>query len=151
MCAIIFAVIVEKITPSYLDSIRSSFDSPHAHEELEIFYSTVEAKLDELEMTDGFKSPSPKPISYRIAVIPDQWIGDNFGVGWGTSRGVWGAAYAHINSKNDLVAIEFYGSRSGCFVSRDPTLQPIRFYSIVRLRRSPLSVTAIINGEHGEG
>ena len=138
VCAIIFAFIAERIPPSYLDSVRSSFDSPNAREELEIFYSTVEAKLDELEMADGFDSPSPEPISDRIAVIPDQWVGDSFGVGWGTRRGIWGATYAHINKENELVAIEFYGSRSGCFVSRDPMLQPIQFYSLVRLRRSPL-------------
>ena len=59
----------------------------------------------------------------------------------------WGRVLAHYDDDDRLQAIEFYGSRSGGFLSRDPNLKPKMRGRLERLNDGPLYITARITGE----
>ena len=58
-----------------------------------------------------------------------------------------GEVLAHYNDDDRLQAIEFYGSRSGGFLSRDPSLKPKMRGKLKRLNDGPIYITARITGE----
>ena len=55
----------------------------------------------------------------------------------------FGDILAHYDASEKLIAVEFYGSRSGCFVHRDPAMPvPRNFKSQIPIKTSPPCVTA---------
>lgn len=64
----------------------------------------------------------------------------------GPSLPSYGEVLAHYDDNDRLQAIEFYGSRSGGFISRDPSLKPRMRGRLERLNDGPLYITARITG-----
>lgn len=72
---------------------------------------------------------------------------------WGTSGhqsglafAAWRSVLAHYDDQHQLRAIEFYGSRYGAFVSRDPSLHPTMEGELKQLAGAPVFITARITG-----
>jgi hypothetical protein len=122
------------VTPviSYEEMIRRHFGSPEAIRELGVLYDRVEKSGESLA-----------PAGARVRDIPRDWMPEKFSFEWGTLyyRGEASRVVAHFDDHGGLVAIEFDGSRCGCYVSRDAARCPRQFRTLQRLSDGPLYVT----------
>jgi hypothetical protein len=115
---------------SYENQVRRHFASPEAIRALATLYERVEKEGRTLE-----------PVGAKVRGIPYDWMPQEFSREWrlyyvGVSRVV-----ALFDDRRELVAIEFQGSRCGCFVSRDAERCPSSFRTLERFAISPLFVT----------
>jgi hypothetical protein len=58
----------------------------------------------------------------------------------------FGDVLAHYDGQHQLRAIEFFGSRYGGFVSRDPALKPKMWGELQQLAGAPIFITARVSG-----
>jgi hypothetical protein len=59
-----------------------------------------------------------------------------------------GDVLAHYDAGDKLLAIEFYGSRLGCFVHRDPEMEiPRNHRSTIKIASGNLNITAWASGD----
>jgi hypothetical protein len=115
---------------SYEERVRAYFGSPDAIRSLAKLYERVESDGKTLE-----------PAGARVRAIPRNWLPQESPGAWGFYYGEASRVIAHFDERGALVAIEFDGSRDGCYVSRDATRCPASFASLQRLAKSPLYVT----------
>jgi hypothetical protein len=84
----------------------------------------------------------------KIRRVPKSWLPEQFSDFWGgvlnDSSVEWGDVLAYYDERDALVGIEFFGSRYGCFVSRDATRCPSWFHTLRRLSERPLYITTRI-------
>jgi len=60
----------------------------------------------------------------------------------------FGNVVAHYDADGKLAALEFFSSRSGCFVYRDPEFKlPRTFDSQITIRTEPPCITAWTHGD----
>ena len=133
--------------PSYSEMARKNFGTTEAKSDLADLYNRVKLSNPNSDLEDAEGHIRPELIGVSIKRVPSSWIGTKYGSSWGS--GMWGSVFAHFDSDNELLAIEFYGSRYGCFVSHKPMLSPVKFASLVRLHDGAIFVTARITGENG--
>jgi hypothetical protein len=115
---------------SYEKMVRDDFGSPEAIRALATLYERVEKEGRTLE---------PAGASQRQ--IPQTWIPKEFLRSWGHYYSDVNQVVAYFDDRGSLVAIEFDGTRCGCYVSRDATRCPGGFGSLHRLATTPLYVT----------
>jgi hypothetical protein len=119
---------------SYEKTVREEFGTPSAIHSLTELYERVAKGEQTLE-----------PVGAKLRRIPPSWIPNNFSPIWRDDRDTAIAQVdAHFNEQGVLVAIEFDGSRYGCYISRDASRYPASFASLQRLAISPLYVTGRI-------
>jgi hypothetical protein len=136
------------ILPGYDQAAKEQFGSPEAVAAIATLYSRLEAAPSDpalkviKEKVSGFPS---------VRKIPRSWLPKEFSTLWSTSTDdapvEFGNVLAYYDEKDNLLAIEFYGSRWGCFASRDATRCPSWFQSLHRLAEKPLYVTSRITGD----
>jgi hypothetical protein len=136
------------ISPNYIEDAKTQFGSPEAIAAIESLYARIEAAPTDPALKIVQEKVSDFP---GIRKIPKSWLPQQFLPIWGTtldnSYAGFGDVLAYYDNKDALIGIEFYGSRYGCFASRDATRCPSWFQSLHRLAEKPLYVTSRITGE----
>jgi len=138
---------------SYEGMARCDFGSAARIALLTGFFETCEKRprTDFAEVPDDpdvFNFPETRVIPN--SAIPKELVD----AGWGTYDDPtwapsisWQSVLAHYDEKQQLRAIEFYGSRYGAFISRDPALKPRMPGELQQLAGAPVFITARITGE----
>jgi len=132
VCALaLFALRSVAGSTSYEKMVRDQFGSPEAIRALAALYEHVEA--------DGH---TLRPAAAKRRLIPQSWIPTEFAEAWRIYYDLdVNEVVAHFDDSGSLIAIEFDGSRCGCFVSRYSSRCPSSFDSLHRLATAPLYVT----------
>jgi hypothetical protein len=136
------------IAPGYEVDAARQFGSAAVIHEIETLYTRVENSKLGAEMRPvkaefvGFAS---------VRRVPKSWLPTSLSGIWGgvldSDSIEWGDVLAYYDESSRLVGIEFYGSRYGCFISRDATRCPPWFRSLHRLADKPLFITTRITGD----
>jgi hypothetical protein len=146
--AVIATVMMMRSVMSYEEMAHREFGSPARIAALTGFYEASEKRprTDFVAVTDD-----PKVFGFpETRVIPASAIPKELAeAGWGTAGhpNRWQSVLAHYDEQHQLRAIEFYGSRYGAIVSRDPALKPKMPGELRQLAGAPVSITARITGE----
>ena len=150
---VVVTVMLIRSGMSYEEMARRDFGSPARIAAITGFFETSEKRprTDFAEVPDDpdvFNFPETRVIPN--SAIPKELVE----AGWGTyddSRWApsirWQSVLAHYDEKQQLRAIEFYGSRYGALVSRDPALKPRMPGELRQLAGAPIFITARITGE----
>jgi hypothetical protein len=142
-----FRLLGDAFAPGYAESARRMFGSPEAIRDLSQLYSRVEASRDD----PTFKALPQKPYPTKTRKVPSAWLPKRFSVPWGLwhdpDRIENGDVLAYYDTSDELVAIEFLGSRYGCFISRDAQRCPSYFVTLHRLAKEPVFVTAVVSAD----
>lgn len=85
-------------------------------------------------------------MSARVRNIPKAFLPGRFATDWGQdlveeSALGWGYVLAYYDEDDALQGVEFYGSRYGCFISRDATRSPSWYSSLHRIAERPVYVS----------
>ena len=140
------ALLINSQAPKYDQRAREEFGSPEAIRAIEKLYGRIEnaAANSELKI---LQNPYRFPEYATVRRIPEAWVPQEF-PDWGafldTERVEGTDIVAYFDSNNALVAIEFLGTRYGCFISRDPSRCPRGFNRLNRLTEKPLFITSRI-------
>jgi hypothetical protein len=140
------ALLINSQAPSYDKRAKEEFGSAAAIHAIEKLYSRI---------ADAPNNPELKTLTavYRlpgyakVLRVPKAWMPKEFSQ--------WGSVLdselieptevvAYYDTNNTLLAIEFLGTRYGCFISRDANRCPPRFDTLNRLAENPLFITARI-------
>jgi hypothetical protein len=133
---------IRLIVPSYETMARRDFAGPSALAEIESLYKRLESSPKDPELKI-VRSPAYRKGMIRL--VPRTWMREPLSPIWGRVAGVdsmisWGDVIGYYDEKDELIGMEFYGSRYGCFVSRDPMLCPSWFRTLRRVSGPPLYV-----------
>lgn len=145
---LVFRIVSNAVFPGYEQDAKEQFGSPEAIAAIATLYSRLE-----IAPTDPALKVIQEKVSsfHRVRKIPRSWLPKEFSTLWGTSTDGesvdFGDVLAYYDEKDVLVGIEFYGSRWGCFASRDATRCPSWFQSLHRVAEEPLYVTSRITGD----
>jgi hypothetical protein len=142
----ILVLLINAGAPNYDERAKEEFGSPESIRAIEKLFARIEGNPADIELKI-LATHSPYPTYSIIRRIPKNWIPAEFPY--------WGAmlnaelieptdVLSYHDSDNTLVAIEFSGTRYGCFVSRDPNRCPPRFERLNRLAETPLFITSRI-------
>jgi hypothetical protein len=154
-CSITLALLDFGVTiiapPGPLEQTRSQFGSPEGIRAISELYSRIERSPKSPDLKIVKETWLPVPQVATIRVVPRSWLSDHFKPWWGTSDDIehlrWGAVLAYYGQNDELIGIEFLGSRYGCFASRDPERCPSWFVTLNRLAEKPLWITGCVTGE----
>lgn len=146
MAFVLLAILLtgNAVFPGYVKAAKERFGTPTAIAGLAELYARIETAP---------KDPALKLVqvggSTQARSIPRSWLPQQFQANWGATEQDdlvdFGHVFAYYDEKDSLVGLEFYGSRWGCFVSRDATRCPSEYVSLHRLAEKPLYVTARIS------
>jgi hypothetical protein len=151
--AVVATVVIVRSVFSYDGMARRDFGSPARIAAIIGFFESSEGRprTDFAEVPDDpdvFGFPETRVIPN--SAIPKELVE----AGWGTYGDPSGAAViswqsvlAHYDEQQQLRAIEFYGSRYGALVSRDPALKPAMPGELRQLADAPVFITARITGD----
>jgi hypothetical protein len=132
--------------PGYREVARRQFASPGTIAAISSLYAKVEAAKSDPSLQVVESSLITYPMIRRI---PKSWLPEQFSDFWGGvlnhSSVEWGDVLAYYDERDVLVGIEFFGSRYGCFASRDSTRCPSWFHTLHRLSERPLYITTRIS------
>jgi hypothetical protein len=146
--AVIATVLVIRSVVSYEEMARREFGDQARTASIVRCFESIEKRprTDFVAVTDD-----PKVFGFpETRVIPASAIPKELAeVGWGTAGhpNRWQSVLAHYDEQHQLRAIEFYGSRYGAIVSRDPALKPKMPGELRQLAGAPVFITARITGE----
>lgn len=152
--AIVIALFVT-LAPNYDAMAERDFGGPAKAALLTALYEKIEGGdpadlgLVEVDLIEPAEYGFPKTRALPQDLIPKEcglWFG-HLAAEEGSSLPSWGEVLAHFGDDDRLKAIEFYGSRYGGFVSRDPSLKPTMWGRLKRLNEGPIYITARITGE----
>jgi hypothetical protein len=152
---VITAIKIDRSVLSYEQVVHRDFGTPER-------ITAVVALFERIEKTPRADLPlvknNPQQFGFpetrliRRPEIPKE-LAENL---WGIHPHPDSPAYAsflsvlaHYDEQHQLRAIEFYGSRYGAFVSRDPALKPVMWGELQQLAGAPVFITARITGEPG--
>jgi hypothetical protein len=150
--AVIATLMIIRSAISYEGMARRDFGSPARITSITGFFETCEKRprTDFAEVPDDpdvFNFPETRVIPN--SAIPKELIE----AGWGTYDDPrcapsieWQSVLAHYDEKQQLRAIEFYGSRYGALVSRDPALKPTMPGELQQLAGAPIYITTRVSG-----
>lgn len=152
--AIVIALFVT-LAPNYDAMAERDFGGPENAALLTALYEKIEGGdladlgLVEVDLFEPEEYGFPKTRALPQNLIPKEcgstWSGHP--AAEGPSLVMWGEVLAHYDSHDRLQALEFYGSRYGSFVSRDPGLKPVFQGELKRLKDGPIYITARITGD----
>jgi len=153
--AAIVIVLFAKFVPNYDAMAERDFGGPAQAAVLTALYERIEAGspaglgLVEVQPVDSSEFGFPKTFALPKNLIPKEcasrWLGRR-----ATEErflATWWEVLAHYDEEDRLRALEFYGSRYGGFVSRDPGLKPKMPGVLKRLKDGPIYITARITGD----
>lgn len=152
--AIVIALFVT-LAPNYDAMAERDFGGPEKAALLTALYEKIEGGdpadlgLVEVDLIEPAEYGFPKTRALPQDLIPKEcglWFG-HLASDEGPYLPSWGEVLAHYDDDDRLKAIEFYGSRYGGFVSRDPGLKPVFPGELKRLKDGPIYITARITGE----
>ena len=152
--AIVIALFVT-LAPNYDAMAERDFGGPAKAELLAALYEKVEGGdpadlgLVEVDLIEPEEYGFPKTRALPQELIPKECGSTWFGHPAAEEPSVvmWGEVLAHYDGEDRLQALEFYGSRYGGFVSRDPGLKPVFPGELKRLKDGPIYITARITGD----
>lgn len=139
----------------YEKMAQRDFGGPAKAELLTALYEKIEEGdpsdlgLVEVDLIGPAEYGFPKTRALPQDLIPKEcglWFG-HLVAEEGSSLPSYGEVLAHYDGDDRLQAIEFYGSRYGGFVSRDPGLKPLFPGELKRLKDGPICITARITGD----
>ena len=144
-----------KFAPDYDAMAERDFGGPAKADLLTSLYEKIEAGspeglgLVDLHPMDSSNFGFPKTRTLPKSLIPKECGSSWFGhpAAEGPSLVMWGEVLAHYDGEDRLQALEFYGSRYGGFVARDPGLKPVFPGELKRLKDGPIYITARITGD----
>jgi hypothetical protein len=154
LLGVALALLINSQAPGYEKVAKEEFGSPEAIRAIEKLYVRIETSplSPELKIIPVF---SPNPAYPTVRRIPKAWMPQEFPY-WGAFHDmeiVEGTdVVAYYDSNKAFVAMEFLGTRYGCFISRDPNRCPPRFGTLQRLADNPLFITSRIGlgpGDNG--
>lgn len=152
--ALIIGLFIRLQPPGYREQARQDFAGPGKIALITDLYEKIETgNPAEIGLVE-FENLEAGPFGFPITrALPRDLIPKEFVFPWtgppGVSGAHWWTVLAHYDTKNRLQAIEFYGSRYGAFISRDPTLRPKMGGDLERITGEPLYITARVTGEPG--
>jgi hypothetical protein len=140
---------------NYGELAKREFGTPEAIADLTTLYAKVEAAGYTLKLVPSSSNGATEAAvtrwkaTARWRKIPRAWLPERYGNSlWATnpdlepqfvqSRDV----VAYYDDRDTLLGIWFYGSRWGCFVTRDPERCPPWFGTLRRLATEPLYVSS---------
>jgi hypothetical protein len=137
ICAIRITAV--RFFPGYEAQAVEEFGDPEAIKAIAELYDRIEASPHDpaLKEVDEHLAKFPK-----IRQVPRSWLPARFARKWGEDFGTWRKVLAFYDDSDKLVGIEFFGSRYGCFASRDATRCPSWYSSLRRIAEQPIYVTA---------
>ncbi|MEM9443939.1 MAG: hypothetical protein AAGA18_01180 [Verrucomicrobiota bacterium] len=128
--------IIRYYAPDFYRSAMSDFGTPERIEQLKDFYDTLEEKgLSNPELSEYY--PIYADFSYysQAKLIPKQVILKNLKGKFSLHE--WGSGYDNVlaifDANDELCAIEFIGSRYGCYISRIPNFNSVYYDTIHRV------------------
>ena len=150
--AVIGIITMARSFLTYEGMAHRDFGSPARIAAIIGFFESVEKRshTDFVAVTDD-----PDVFGFpETRVIPASAVPKKLAeAGWGTSGrparaafADWQSVFAHYDEHHQLRAIEFYGSRYGAFVSRDPALKSRMSGELQQLAGAPIFITARISG-----
>jgi hypothetical protein len=154
LAAVLIRFLLQAI-PSYDEMAERDFGGPAQAAVLTALYERIEARspaglgLVEVQPIDSSEFGFPKTFALPKNLIPKEcasrWLGRP--ATEERSLATWWEVLAHYDENDRLQALEFYGSRYGGFVSRDPGLKPKMPGNLKQLHDGPIHITARITGE----
>ena len=155
--AAIVIVLFVTLAPNYDAMAERDFGGPEKADLLTALYEKIEVGdpadlgLVEVDHIDSSEFGLPRTRALPKSLIPEEcgsiWFGHP--ATEGPSLVMWGEVLAHYDEEDRLQALEFYGSRYGGFLSRDPSLKPTMRGELKRLNEGPVYITARITGDPG--
>jgi hypothetical protein len=151
--AVVVSLAIDRSALSYEEMARRDFGSQTRIASVTALFERIEKRpaTDFIPVSNApeeFGFPETRLIP--ISEIPKELVEDL----WGTreesghpARAWWRSVLAHYDEQHQLRAIEFYGSRYGAFVSRDPALRPKMGGELQQLAGAPVFIAARITGE----
>ncbi len=141
------ATLIVKVFESYESKAKRYYSDDRRVTDMQSLYLLVESKPPAdwgLIKLDPKSAGSLKfPASWKI---PGKLIPASLNQGRTRAdhpHASFGDILAHYDASEKLIAIEFYSSRYGCFIHRDPAMIiPRNFKSQIPIRTSPPLVTA---------
>jgi hypothetical protein len=127
----VIALILLANSESYEKTARNQFGTPAAIHALRDLYTRLEKEGNTLGRPGEITRP-----------IPQSWVPSEFTEKWSHFFSDVGQVVAHFDNQDNPVAIEFDGSRYGCYISRDPKRCPSSFTSLHRLAFGSLYITS---------
>ncbi|MEK7953429.1 hypothetical protein [Luteolibacter soli] len=151
--AVVGIIAMIRSVVSYEGMAHRDFGTPARIATIVEWFGRIEKRpaTDFVAVTDepeifGFPETRVLPAS----AIPKEFVDGLWGTS-GHSSGMafadWYSVLAHYDEQHQLRAIEFYGSRYGAIVSRDPVLRPKMGGELHQLAGAPVFITARITGE----
>ncbi len=154
LAAVLIRFLLQAI-PSYDEMAERDFGGPAQAAVLTALYERIEGGspaglgLVEVHPMDSSEFGFPKTRALPQSLIPKEcgsiWFGHP--ATNEPSLVTWGEVLAHYDEDDRLQALEFYGSRYGGFVSRDPGMKPKMPGNLKQLHDGPIHITARITGE----
>ena len=148
---IVFAgvFLISVTNPSYEKMARIEYGSRKGLEAIAQLYAKIEEpkNFSNLILADTHFAPAPPVKDGTTYRIPHSLLPAYLQRIQKKKPGPWNGVFAHFSDGGKLLAVEFYGSRYGCFVSSDRILAPSSYVSLVRLTDKPLCITIRITGE----
>lgn len=145
----ILVIVDRSLYPGHLEVATKKFGTPEAMSAILGLYASIEKnphdpKLQIVEVNNSRYS--------RIRNIPKSFLPDQFSSNWGEdlvgdNATGWDRVLAYYDGNDVLQGIEFYGSRYGCFISRDATRSPGWYSSLHRIASEPIYVTFRLCGD----
>lgn len=127
------------VFPGYEAQAVEEFGSPEAIKGISELYSRIEKSPNDPALKEIQEDLAKFP---RVRRIPRSWLPSCFASKWGDDIGEWRRVFAYYDESDTLVGIEFFGSRYGCFASRNATRCPSSYSSLLRIAEKPIYVTA---------
>jgi hypothetical protein len=131
--------------PGYIDIAKREFAAPRRIVLLQKLYADIEE--DRIPFAELIAVNEMVKSGYRVWKVPQKRIPKDFN-SWGVSDNhstpEWRDVLAYFDADRKLVAVEFLGSRYGCYLSKIPDMCPANFSSLHRVSESPLFITVVI-------
>jgi hypothetical protein len=152
---IAFMIYLYHLATDYDGTANRNFGGPAKAALLTALYEKIEGGdpsdlgLVEVYLIEPAEYGFPKTRALPQDLIPKEcglWFG-HLASEEGPSLPSWDEVLAHYDADDRLQAIEFYGSRYGGVLSRDPSLKPRMWGRLKRLNGGPIYITARITGE----
>ena len=153
--ALMIGLLIHGSLPRYAARAREDFAGPDRTALIVDLYETIEggspSELGLVDMdihsVDEFGFPRTRALPRDL--IPKEFEFPWIGAPKESGSPFWWMVLAHYDAVDQLQAIEFYGSRYGAFISRDPDLTPRFAGDLERLSGGPIYITARITGDPG--
>jgi len=129
----IFKFVLDRVSPSPLEAADGEFNEPEKIEGMISLYKHIQKKgANSVELEEHIQLRPYGPDFFSAKEVPVEWIPELLQ----QSSHTWGrgnSVVAYFNEAGSLEALEFDGSRFGCFISHKPTLIAAWFGSSRRI------------------